>query len=80
MTSINDPKYLQDLEDLFAAYLEAEKTIVSGGQEYTIGDRTLQRADLGFIQRERRRIAGEIAKLQAGRGVRTQRVVVIHDT
>ena len=79
MPSVMDPQYKADLEDLFSAYLAAEKAILNGAQEYTIGDRTLRRADLVFIQKERKKLANDIAKLDAGKGIRSQRVYVIHD-
>lgn len=80
MASVNSPDYLSDLHELYGEYLAAEKLILKTGQEYTIGDRTLRRADLGKIRKERALIANQIAKLEAGKGIRTQRVVMINDT
>lgn len=80
MSSVCDPSYLVQLEELQAEYFKAEKAILCGGQEYTIGDRTLKRADLRWVQQQRKQIAAEICKLKAGRGARFQRVVPGYDS
>ena len=38
------------LNERLRQYIKAEETILNGGQSYTIGDRTLTRADLKRIQ------------------------------
>lgn len=38
------------LNEQLRQYIKAEETILNGGQSYTIGDRTLTRADLKRIQ------------------------------
>ena len=38
------------LNERLRQYIKAEETILAGGQSYTIGDRTLTRADLKRIQ------------------------------
>lgn len=39
--------------DMLAAYQSAELAIVSGSQEYMLGDKRVTKADLGMIQRGR---------------------------
>lgn len=80
MSGINDPQYLLDLEARYAEYYKAEITILNGGQEYTIKDRTLERGDLKFIATELTRLANEIAMVKAGNQVRVKKVVVRYDT
>ena len=57
MASVMSPQYRADLEELYMEYLNAEKVILKSGQEYTIGDRTLRRTDISWIQKERKKIA-----------------------
>lgn len=66
---------LQDLKTRYAAYITAEQQILSGAQSYSIGDRTLTRADLAEIQKQLEELPKKILKLQRGAGIRTQRVL-----
>ena len=43
--------------------------IENGGQEYRIGNRTLRRADIGMLYRERRTLQQELAAEQNSGGV-----------
>lgn len=54
-------------------YLEAESTILSGAQSYTIGNRTLTRPDLKYIQSEISNLEKKIVKLSNGNRIRLQR-------
>lgn len=58
-------------------YLNAEQAILSGAQEYTIGDRQLRRADLKYIQSQ---IADLLVELQAADSTRgrTKRAVFVN--
>lgn len=67
--------YIQDLKDRYSKYLAAETQILNGAQEYTIADRTLKRADLGFIAKTLKDLSNEIAKAEAGGGIRVKRVL-----
>ena len=44
------------MNERYRQYLEAERTILLGGQSYKIGNRTLTRADLSQIQAEIKRL------------------------
>lgn len=46
----------------------AIQAIESGAQEYRIGNRSLKRADLSALYRERRKIQDDIARLEGGGG------------
>lgn len=80
MATITNEEYINDLRDLYVEYVAAEKAILKGGQEYTIGDRTLTRADLRYVQSQKKKLFNEIAKMEAGKGLRSQRINVLHDT
>ena len=41
---------LAQAEEMLAAYLAAEEALLTGGQEYTIKDRTFKRGDLVAVQ------------------------------
>lgn len=49
------------------AYVQAELAVLSG-QEYTIGARTLRRADLTKIQQGRAFWSNEVSRLERGGG------------
>lgn len=72
--------YINDLRDLYVEYVAAEKAILKAGQEYTIGDRTLTRADIRYVQGEKKKLFNEICKMEAGKGLRSQRINVLFDT
>lgn len=54
----------QQLRDRLALYIAAEAKILSG-QSYQLGERRLQRADLGEVTAEIRRLASEIARAES---------------
>lgn len=59
---------------LLAEYLAAESAALKA-QEYTIKDRSLTKADLKWIQTERRRLENEISILENGGTIQPKRVV-----
>ena len=59
-----------------ALYIQAEIAILGGAQSYSIGNRTLSRADLGDIAKMIKTLNTECLKLQRAPGMATQRVVV----
>ena len=80
MAGITTAEYVQDLRDLYVEYVAAEKAILKAGQEYTIGDRTLSRADIRYVQTQKTKLFNDICKMEAGQGLRTQRINVLYDT
>jgi len=65
---------LSQKKSLLAEYLKAENKILKG-QSYTIKDRTLERADLRWVQAERRRLSEEIEAEEGSRRIRSRRAV-----
>ena len=60
--------------EMFDKYLDAEKCILTGAQSYSIGDRSLTRADLKFITSERRKWQLVCERLEKGsRGIPVMR-------
>lgn len=57
-------------------YLTAEQAILAGAQAYSIGNRTLSRADLSSISKMISKLQDEIIRLERGGSIRVQRVVV----
>lgn len=57
----------QQLKDRLAAYLAAETKILSG-QEYTIGDRRMKRADLAEVRAEIKALIAQIDAAEAADG------------
>jgi len=66
---------LQQSKDRLLAYMNAESTILKGAQSYSIGSRTLTRADLDSIRAEIRRLQKDCLALERGGNIRIQRVV-----
>jgi len=62
----------EELKDVNAAI----KTILSGAQSYTIGSRSLTRANLAELRKWKKELEDEIAALSGGSG-RFRRVVTI---
>ena len=58
-----------------AAYILAEQKILAGAQSYSIGNRTLTRADLKDITNTIDKLTRECATLSRGTGIRVQRAV-----
>lgn len=56
-------------------WLQAEQTILQGGQSYTIGNRTLTRGDLKTIADYILQLEKDIKKLERPNYIRTQRPV-----
>lgn len=74
-TSNTHPEALAEAQQMYASYLEAERTILQG-QSYSIGDRTLTRADLSEVQKGRQFWAGQVCALSSGKtGIRLKRVI-----
>ena len=59
-----------------ALYITAEAAILGGAQSYSIGNRTLSRADLADIASTIIKLNTECMKLNRSTGMATQRVVV----
>jgi hypothetical protein len=59
---------------MLTLYIDAEKHVLQG-QSYTIKDRTLTRADLATITKERRRWQALVDSLTSGGSVRVRRVI-----
>ena len=58
-----------------AAYTSAEAAILSGAQSYSIGNRSLTRADLRFIAKQIENLSKQIVQLQRGNQITQHRVV-----
>jgi len=58
-----------------AAYIKAEEYLLHGGQAYSIGNRSLTRADLKVITEMIVKLNGELMVLQRGNQIVQQRVV-----
>jgi len=58
-----------------AEYVIAETTILKGAQQYSIGSRTLTRADLQYIKDTIKDLEDEIIKLKDNGRIRLVRVV-----
>ncbi|MFA5456660.1 MAG: DUF6148 family protein [Synergistaceae bacterium] len=66
---------LRSAQDMYARYLEAERSVLLG-QSYSIGDRTLTRANLSDIAAQREYWAAQVTALAENKtGVRFLRVV-----
>ena len=70
-----DTVKLENAKKMYAEYITAERAVLQG-QSYSIGDRTLTRADLTKIQDGRAFWAAEILSIEQGsRGIRVRRVI-----
>lgn len=67
---------LAEIQALRAAWYAAELAVATG-QSYTIGGRTLTRADAAFISRQLAKYDAQLTAAEAGRGpgVRAIRVI-----
>ncbi len=66
---------LEQTQERLALYLQAERAILAGAQSYSIGNRTLTRADLRVIRDQIQRLNSDCMQLARGAGIRVQRVV-----
>lgn len=67
------PTELESVTTLLAAYMAAEATILTG-QSYTIGNRSLTRAHLSEVVRERKNLEARKKGLEGG-GIKVRPVV-----
>lgn len=66
---------LIEAQSMYTEYMNAERAALQG-QSYSIGDRTLTRADLSEIQKGRQFWAAEVCALSTGKtGIRMKRVI-----
>ena len=63
------------VEARLASYIKAEQAVTVGGQSYSIGNRSLTRADLPFITKMIVQLNTELRTLQRGRQITSHRVV-----
>lgn len=63
---------------LLVKYIAAEEKILQG-QEYTIKDRSLTRADLRWVQSERRRLEEEISAMSKSGGPMKVKHIIFRD-
>lgn len=57
------------------SYIKAEEYLLEGGQSYSIGNRSVTRADLDSITDMIIRLRSELATLERGNSIMQQRVV-----
>jgi hypothetical protein len=66
---------LAEAQTMYTEYLNAEKAVLQG-QSYSIGDRTLTRANLSEIQTGRQFWASQVCAISTDRtGIRMKRVI-----
>ncbi len=58
-----------------ARYITAEQYLLTGGQAYSLGNRSLTRADLDSITKMIVKLHGDLVTLQRGNQIVQQRVV-----
>jgi hypothetical protein len=66
---------IAETRERLARYIAAETHITTGGQAYSIGNRSLTRADLRFIAEMITKLYSEIRTLERGSQIAMQRVV-----
>ena len=66
---------IEETEERLALYIKAEQHILNGGQSYSIGNRSLTKADLENITKMITRLHGDLANLRRGNQLTMQRVV-----
>lgn len=59
---------IDDLRTQLNSINEAILAIEGGAQEYRIGNRSLRRAELAVLYKERRKLQDDIARLEGGGG------------
>jgi len=66
---------ITEAETRRAQYILAERHLTTGGQAYSIGNRSLTRADLKEIRRAIKDLDSELVTLRRGNQITMQRVV-----
>ena len=66
---------ITETETRLAAYIKAESFLLLGGQAYSIGNRSLTRADLDAITKMIIRLNSDLMTLRRGNQIICQRVV-----
>jgi hypothetical protein len=66
---------IEETKQRLAAYIKAEQILLSGGQSYAIGNRSLTRADLKHITDMIIKLNAQLNQLQHGNRIVVQRVV-----
>lgn len=66
---------ITETETRLAAYIQAEQYLLTGGQAYSIGNRSLTRADLDSITKMIVKLNGDLMILRRGNQIVQQRVV-----
>lgn len=75
MATTTPTTILESYRTRLSAYLLAEQAILGGAQSYSIGNRSLSRADLEWISKQITRLTADILLLQRGNKIKIQRVV-----
>lgn len=75
MTDLTYSQILIDKRAERLKYIVAQEAILDGAQSYSIGNRSLTRADLEFIAGRIDKLTTEIMTLQRGNKIKVQRVV-----
>lgn len=75
MTNLTCSQILTDKRAERLKYIVAQEAILDGAQSYSIGNRSLTRADLEFIAGRIDKLTTEIMTLQRGNKIKVQRVV-----
>jgi len=70
-----DTARIEETRTRLAQFIAAESFILQGGQSYSIGNRSLTRADLKFISERITSLYSEIAVLTRGGTIPMHRVV-----
>ena len=66
---------LTQTQERLAKYIAAEAAILGGAQSYSIGNRTLTRADLDHIYDRITKLTSQCLTLQRGNRIKSQRIV-----
>lgn len=72
---MTNAELLAEYETTRAQYVLARTAILNGGQAYSIGNRSLTKADLRFIQEQIDKLTADIRTLERGNTIMTHRVV-----
>lgn len=74
--AITQATHITNIETRYNKYVAAEAAILDGAQSYTIGNRTLTRADLKWISQQIEKLYNQLLKYTAGKGPRVQNVIM----